>query len=183
MLRKRKWYRRVMTWLDNQFYRFTTLKPFYWVRSVVIEKHHLIDLRGALDYKWGYTDPSHKLFIAPFVILCEFIEKEHPFDIIDWDSDPDHRHAADEMQAIYAWFKTGRAEQHAKVEAMYVGYQKDEILKFGDNIFDSMNQPGWGKFYREHPVRIAWAKAEEELEAIDEDMLQRVMKIRRYLWT
>jgi hypothetical protein len=41
-----------------------------------------------------------------FEILCRFVENElrPSFETINWDSDPEHQHARDEMLALYKWW-------------------------------------------------------------------------------
>jgi hypothetical protein len=65
-------------WKPSLWRRFKRWEPIYWLRTHTIDRYHLLDLRGQGDYTWGYLDPCHKMWLACFAVLCEFVEKEDP---------------------------------------------------------------------------------------------------------
>ena len=131
---------------------------YHWVRCHVWNRYHLIDLRGHADYDWGWIDRDHAMWIACFALLVDYVEKENPFEFINWESDDGHSNAAKEIRALYEWWKTGRKTEHDAHRAMPV---------------DNYRGPSWD----------AWCAENDRLEAKDEEMLDRLMKIRGYLWT
>jgi len=38
---------------------------------------------------------------AAFQVLVDFIEREHPDRVIDWNADPGHQHAWREIKSLY----------------------------------------------------------------------------------
>lgn len=139
---------------------------WYWLECHLRPSHrfHVIDLRKHAGREYsqvGWIDRDRAMWVACFHLLCEYVEKENPFGFIDWDSDPGHRRAADEIVALYFWWKEGRQAEH------------DE--------HDRRHEEAGGKF--KGPAWDEWCRRSDELEKKDDEMLDRLMKIRRYLWT
>ncbi len=131
--------------------------PGIWRRNVVrhwntaqrwtygfVYRYHMLDLRNkAFDYRWGWVDVTDKMIYASFNLLQQFVEKEKPFERIDWSHGAVHRRAAKEIKALYAWWTVGRRADHdAKGKLDYAA-----------------------------------------LDAKDQAMLLRLVKIRMFLWT
>lgn len=82
----------------NAWYNFTC---WAWKRYTTVKPRNL-------GHTW--CDRSHLLPHVMFEILCDFVEKEYKPDqerenwSINWDSDPAHAHARDEMLALYEWW-------------------------------------------------------------------------------
>lgn len=163
----RKWFKEALYWLK--------------VHIVPSRRYHIINLKkaGKYHYKYGYVDPVHKLFLASFIILCDFVEQE--MDQINWDSDPDHQRAAVEIKALYNWFKFGRKASEDELSAIYEaipGIQKEITF------MPSENYPGEEVMVRRTgPAYEAWSQAYHEFEKQDQVMLKRLIEVRPYLWT
>ena len=95
--------------LFNKTKRFIT-NLFYYIRTHTYNKYHLIDIRSK-EYKWGWIDQDHRIFLACFKCLEEFVEKENPFEVTDYYNDkhhPESAQAGDEIKLLYHWWKEGR---------------------------------------------------------------------------
>ena len=89
------------------FKQFIDLK--YWIIYRTINKFHIVNLHT----KPGYSDVTERLIHANFCLLAEFVEKENPFETIDWDSDDAHKQAAKEIKHrnLFSYSYSKRAEK------------------------------------------------------------------------
>ncbi len=154
---------------------------WYWIRTHTYNRYHIIDIRGADgEYKWGWIDRDHAMFLACFKLLTEFVERETPeiginetpletYGVEDGDESLEYIKAQiarhEEVRALYDWWKTGRKKEHDECAALADKLPEPVGLRYSG--------PKWDE----------WRKKEEELEQKDEDMLMRLMAIRRSLWT
>lgn len=151
----------------KDFFRYTIWGDFkrggirgayHWVRCHVWNRYHVLDLRKPGVYDWGWIDRDFAMWLACFNLLVEYVEKETPFEVVNWDWNPEHANAGKEIRELYEWWKRGRKAEQDELHAMDHG---------------NYNGPAWQ----------AWMKRHDELEAKDDEMLDRLMKVRRYLWT
>jgi hypothetical protein len=165
------------------------LNNLYWaIRHRTVNVYHVVKL----DLKPGYHDVTERMVHANFCLLAEYVEKEKPFEHIDWDSDPEHQNAAAEMKALYKWWKEVYPfyEQNDPINAESV---KAPRRKFESCCVDEDGDP---RYYTWEVVeedkhlekdfsdackasRDYEAKQEAEIEA----NLIRLAKIRPYLWS
>jgi hypothetical protein len=152
-------------------------------RSKKFAKYHLLDIRNARHgYIGGYTDPVEMVLLANMAILVQFIKKEKPFEVVNWNSDPEHKNAASEMKAIYKWWIKDRKIAHDKWlkqsdKAYPDGWFNLEPLSDGTSRMVVPDRDKWeGK-------RKKVIETEMSLDAKDDEMLERLLKIRRFLWT
>lgn len=156
-----KLFRPVRTWLEN---------AWYWFRCHTFNRYHMVDTRHS-HYKWGYQEPSELILYACFALLVRFVEKNKPFkfhfDLVppvkeDWQYPEDYetllsQHKVGvEIQALYDWWTKDRLEEWNKMESYgeTVGYCNENYFKASAN----------------------WYNKEDE-------MLNRLIKIRNHLWT
>jgi hypothetical protein len=64
----------------------------------------------------GWCDKDYLLLHAVFQILIDFIEQEKPDQIIDWNSDPEHRQAWREIRSLYRWWKEIRPARKSPLD-------------------------------------------------------------------
>jgi hypothetical protein len=160
----------------------------YWLMYRTYRKFHIVKM----DLKPGYHDIDQRLVHANFCLLAEFVEKEKPFDVIDWDSDDGHKNAAKEIKELYDWWKNVypkydendplfKSDVHAPERESKV-YKVDED---GDPILYT-----WEKKVKDEAAEAAFSKVCMESHEYEmkcnkeiEDNLIRLAKIRNYLWT
>ena len=109
-------------------------------------------------------------YLACFKLLIDYVEQEHPFERINWSVTSESQHVADEIKVLYEWWKYGRKTDYDALNAIVIG-NGGYVDKCGK--WNSSTGPGW-ELYMERS---------NELEAKDDEMLDRLMKIRKYLWT
>jgi hypothetical protein len=135
--------------------RKTVGHAWYWLRTHTYNRYHIVDCRSPQNgYKWGWIDRDNLMYNACFNILVDFVEKEMIPGPVDWDHNEDARKWRDEYLALYNWWKTGRAEERKKARAEQRGAGFDR-----------------------------YAAIRKQLDDRDEEMLQRLLKVREGMWT
>lgn len=49
----------------------------YWLRCHTYNRYHVLNLSGEDSYNWGWLDTDHKMLLACFKLLREFVEQEN----------------------------------------------------------------------------------------------------------
>jgi hypothetical protein len=149
---------------------------FYWIRAHTYNRYHILDMRNdAWPYKWGWCDRSELMLFACFNLLKAFVEEEAPnighaktpeefWPDHDWQPGEKETIAAHveterEIRRLYTWWTIGRRNDHDSWEA--------------DSNRPGLTDEDYRRLNQEH----------EFIMARDEEMLQRLMKVRGSLWT
>jgi hypothetical protein len=168
------------TWLKLLGWKLQDFK--YWFISFVIQRDHMLDLRQPkrnkqfdIDYyRSGYIDTDTKMVYAMFNLLTNFVEK----------------------QLVHMYFPTqediarephlqSQLDQNNEILAIYHWWSKDRKFecKEGDEALTKWHN---AKKSKSPNTNQLW----EELKSIDkrnedklEEMLIRLLKIRKYLWS
>jgi hypothetical protein len=165
-------------------------EAIYWLKCHTIKSHryHMLDLRqecgkGELAnidcYRYGWCDVDNRMLYAMFNLLAEYFKQE-PYDLSTHytmeqiDAEPAYKNQYDNLQearAIHHWWMVER-KQTLKAA--------DELLTRWCNAEDSkeMRQNGEEKklFEQMHVNDAAF-------EAKTDEMIARLMRVRRSLWT
>jgi hypothetical protein len=167
---------------------YNTLYQYLVSHLVPSQRYHMLDLRQPCDknqavnfdcYRYGWVDVPERMLYAMFNLLDKYIE-ENPYalsyEYSQWEVEntPDLQHGYElqqETKAILHWWKVERKESLLNLEKM-----SKELVELADNK-DKLS-PGE---YSEKCTRYHQAK--EDLETKADEMLIRLIKIRRELWT
>lgn len=160
----------------------------YWFVSHFIprRRYHMLDLRqqcGKGDfneigdcYRYGWRDVPEKMLFAIFNLLGEYLNKEQPQDLTQWytleqieaDEVLKRQHAElVEARAIYHWWTVGRREEQ----------------KYHDKLLHDWSE---AKKHKSSNKDHLWEMLKQyDIDMLDktEEMIARLMKIRRSLWT
>jgi hypothetical protein len=170
--------------LEEVQYYLYKISPYNWLRYRIWDRYHVVKMKYLEP---GYHDATEILIHSMFQVLCDFIEKEKPDEIVAWDSDEEHKHARKEMQELYDWWK--ERQNRDKLDPIHQPDIKSPSMKFtpveGKKDLSSM------EFVHESPEdKAKWEKACDEssaweikCEKEDEEMMIRLSKIRGFLWT
>ena len=174
----------------------------YWLRAHTLDRYHMLDIRDKRNgYAWGWMDRSEGILFANMAILVAFIEEEKAFDChVDWRSTAEmtadgeegsadgaanrdaHAAAKKEMLEIYGWWTQDRKIEHdrgdALLHAAYTG--PVEFERMVDGMYRLKKFPVTEE---EERLRSQCRLMEDALEAKDEEMMIRLIKIRGYMWT
>ena len=66
--------------------------------------------------KKGWHDKDEILLHAAFQLLVDFIEKEQPEKIVDWNTNKRHRQAWREIKSLYRWWKETRPRRRTPLD-------------------------------------------------------------------
>jgi hypothetical protein len=64
----------------------------------------------------GWCDKDYVMLHAAFQILVDFIEQEKPDQIVDWNSDPEHKRAWREIRLLYRRWAQGRPARRSPLD-------------------------------------------------------------------
>lgn len=129
---------------------------YHWVRCHTWNRYHLIDIRGDGDYDWGWIDRCEAMKLACFKLLRDFVDNEDP-------------RCGYRTMADYEYEGMGEHERR-------------EIQEQLDNDAEVRTLYDWWVYARKHDWesgRFTYRYLEEK----DDEMLDRLMKVRKTLWT
>lgn len=169
-----------------KFFRYNVWWPIkrpiershYWLVSHLIpsRRYHMLDLRQEGGYRYGWQDVPEKMLYAMFNLLGEYLNKEQPYDLsddyteaqINADASLKHQYdALNEARAIYHWWTVGRKrEEQEEAEIRNLWWEAKKAK-------DPKRDEYWQKLQ----------KMKEDAETKTDEMIARLMKIRRGLWT
>ena len=131
----------------------------------------------------GWCDKDHVMLHAAFQLLVDFVEKEKPDQIVDWNSHPEHKHAWKEIRSLYKWWTQTRPSRKSPLDDKKLkkppmrwekipGTNNKQLINW-----DKKEYPEYEKALKKHwRLEIKW---EEE----DKQNLHRLVDIRGFLWT
>lgn len=167
-------------WIRRQYKKWI-LNPIYWIKYHLISKYryHMLDLRqpkshGECGYRYGWIDSDTQMLFALFNILNKFVKYEMPRWYCPSEEevqvDPHlltQRQSYLETKNIHYWWNVERLRQ-------------EKIIS------DTLST--WSKAKKdqdpsEHQLWLDLKKMEDALEGKTDEMIARLLKIRRFLWT
>jgi len=152
---------------------------WYWLKCKLFHPYNVVKIKS-LPCTW--TDRDHIMAHVLFQILDDFINKEKPDLIIDWDSDPEHRQARDKMTEIINWWKNVflKFDEWEGIELDFTKNHDDMFIQCKDNPHLYEMKP-WSDSDKEKMdiVNARDRAMEEELEK----KLREILDIRKYMWT
>lgn len=160
-----------------RFFDVAIRTPWYWFRCNFIPKHryHILDLRkGGNGYSWGWYDTDSRMLQACFLLLKEYVELEQPFKNVDWEWNEQHNNVGKEIQDLYHWWTVRRPAAKAMLAYDWENEpDRTEVVELEDGGY-SIIQP--------ESTRTL-VQREEDMNAEDQRNLERLIKIRGFLWT
>jgi len=167
---------KVRDWF-HKTWRWSPLRNLYYnILNRFVKKHYLIDIRLP---KTGYYDVNTKMLHGMMSLLLDYIEKEDPFNFIDWDWDEEYRDAKKEIIAIKEWWEN-YGNRQKEYEDILDEWSRERLGEEGDDIFERLSTLPNEKAKK---LSCRMHKMEEELLKEEEEMLIRLVKVRNFLWT
>lgn len=120
-----------------------------------------------------YHDPVELMLHANFQILVDFIEKEKPEEVVNWDYCREQAFVRNEFRSLYYWWKIGRPaaqKYYNRLLREQYPYRKNYEL---NKIIAKDGKAGINKLHN----------FETFLTNKDQRQLHRLIKIRLNLWT
>ena len=152
------WFRQDFVWFwDGQFHRISRkwyeLKCWFKPYNVLKLKH--------LPNTW--IDEKELLIHANFAVLERFMGGK-PGEIINWDSDDEHKHAWKEINEIWDWWQ-----------------KRDERIELEQQITNNWYENRNNKEFEDKLLMLS-LDTEKMHEKQTEEMLIRLIKVRSFLW-
>ena len=155
-------------------------RPFknatYHLRQRFINKLYLIDTK--LD-RGKYYDTDSRMLYGMMSLLCQYIEIEKPMESINWTDDDHHFNAYFNMMDCYIWWKNYENRTKEIDRALDTWYASSKQDKNGDWLAN-LNKP---QSVQSEKLFKHLHDLENQLEKEEEEMLVRLVRIRKYLWT
>jgi len=169
-----------------------------WIRYHTYNRYHMLDLRTK-KYRYGWMDQDWRMFHACFNCLVEFVEKEDGLGMLEyqieaWQNDKnctpeeqeklakEAKELFEEVKCLYEWWKEGREKEENEIDHLCDGI--DMSIKFLENPDLPEGCVEWdNSHYRDNPVFLEYCRRHDEFKNNDDVMLDRLMKVRKYLWT
>lgn len=152
-------------------------KPWYWFKCHFFPTHryHILDLRKSGNgYSYGWHDSDTRMLHACFLLLVEYVEKEKPFEIIDWSYNDKTKEVASEIKELYHWWTVRRPA--AKKQLAFDWANETDRTEF-------ISLEGGGVQIKSPESHKTLVQREHDLDVDDQNNLERLIKIRGYLWT
>lgn len=168
-------------WFSKYIYgNFAPIPRFwYWLRCHTFTKYHILDLRqpknSVDEYRYGYTDIDHRILYACFNLLKIYVEKQKPYDLrkdyTDVEIEKDfgmnnQQKVYDEVMLIYNYWTIDRQNSRKELDEEFERIYK---LKNIDRI-------KYNELYSQYRIK------EKSFDDKEDEILIRLMKIRRNLW-
>ncbi len=150
------------------------LRNFKWWVIDLFRRPHMLDMRDK-EYKGGYIDPCQAVLHANFKLLEMYIN-EKPYNLRDEYTDKEidkqglrmQQDHYDEAHALYHYWTTTRKEIHDDNHMLYLAQK-------------AAGEAGDRKEYEY--LKKVWLEGNREEEEKEQEMLERLIKIRRGFWT
>ncbi len=131
----------------------------------------------------GWCDKDYVMLHAAFQLLADFVEKERPGDIVDWNTSPEHKQAWKEIRALYMWWtKTRPARKNPLMQKglkcppmRWKTVPGTDLRQLVDH--DKAKYPNFEMAVRQH------RRLEKKWEEEDQRNFHRLVDIRGFLWT
>lgn len=153
----------------------------YWIKCHTLPSYrfHMIDIRDK-NYRYGYQDTDHRMLLAWMSLLTYYIEVEEAYcpelDHVyeeSWDNGREimKRQRSNYLEAkiVYDWWHWERkAEERTKADLQHIWWELRKVnrdSKEAQAAFEAMN------IFDEHVALL------------EEEMLIRLVKVRKSLWT
>lgn len=159
-----------MYWGKRLKYRLDNLK--WWFLHRTVDKYHVVDT----GLEPGYYDVPERMLHACFQLLVDYVEKEQPNEITEWDSVTEHSDYAKEIKELYEWWKN-RNDLAKEWDKLHSEFPAINVFNRKDKCIDK-------EMLAEYEKRVdIILKMENEERKRENTNLIRLIKIKDYLWT
>jgi hypothetical protein len=153
------------------------------VARVVLQRDEDVKILKIHTLENGWCDKDYVMLHAVFQLLADFVEQEKPDQIVDWNSEPEHKHAWKEIHSLYRWWTKTRPARKSPLDEK--GLKKPPMrwkkLLGTDHRqlvdYDKKKYPAYDFALKKH-----WRMEKKQNEE-DQKNLHRLIEIRQVLWT
>lgn len=144
-------------------------------RFVPQHRHHILNLlKSGNHYSHGWYDTDTRMLHACFLLLVEFVEKEEAFKRVDWECDEKSEQIGQEIKDLYDWWKIRRSVAREQLMLDWSNCKDETRFLPVDGGGFRIDIPESHRLLNER---------ENQLDEDDQHNLERLIKIRSWLWT
>jgi len=131
----------------------------------------------------GWCDKDHVMLHAMFQLLVDFVEREKPDQIMDWNSDPAHKQAWKEIRLLYRWWTHTRPARKSPLDQKglkkpHMRWKKIDGTENRQLVdYDKKKYAAYDAALKQH-----W-RLEKKWDEEEQRNLHRMIEIRHFLWT
>src|ERR1700677_568795 len=156
----------------------------YWLVSHLVpgKRFHWLDLRQPNGYRYGWCDNDHRMECALINLFKEYVEKELTTN--HWVPTEEEAAKDDGINCNYMGFKN-QLKKYKEVMEIYNWLTKERAIELQEEEDKCTEWSDARKVWADNYEEL-WAELKaltERNEAKLEEMLQKIIKIRHYLWT
>lgn len=136
--------------------------------------------RKSMFGSFDYTDTMLEI---NFAMLIDFVDNGD-LEIVNWDADEAHQNARETMQELYEWWTISRPILKERIDDIYELASSKTTSRFIP-FDEDPKLVEWEVDYKENSKSLYDLAMgfEDVLYHIENDMLQKLISIRRWLWT
>ena len=131
----------------------------------------------------GWHDKDEILLHAAFQLLVDFVEREDPGNIVDWNSDESHKHRWKEIRELYEWWKRERPSRKSPLDDKRLKIPPMKFKKLPGSELSQLVEPDKKKYANYYQALKKHGRLEKKWEEEDQRNLHRLVEIRGFLWT
>ncbi len=131
----------------------------------------------------GWHDKDEILLHAAFQLLTDFVEKERPDKIVDWDFDDQHKNAWAEIKGLYKWWTKTRPKRRTPLDDEQLKRPPFKFKKIPGSKMRRLVRPDEEKYAPYYEALKEDIRLENEWYEEDQRNLHRLIEIRGFLWT
>ena len=131
----------------------------------------------------GWHDKDEILLHAAFQLLVDFVEKEDPGRIVNWNSDESHKRAWKEIRELYKWWKEKRPSRKGPLDDKKLKIPPMKFKKIPGSELSQLVEPDKKKHAKYYQALKKHWRLEKKWEEEDQRNLHRLVEIRGFLWT
>ena len=131
----------------------------------------------------GWCDKDHLMLHAVFQLVVDFVEQEKPDRIVDWNADPEHKHAWKEIRSLYRWWTKTRPARRSPLDDKRLKTPPMRWKKVPGTGNRELVDYDKGKYAAYDAALKKHGRLEKTWDEEDQRNLHRLIEIRQFLWS
>lgn len=131
----------------------------------------------------GWHDKDEIMLHAVFQLLVDFIEKEKPQKVIDWNATKESKKAWKELSNLYKWWTKIRPARKVPIEDKNLKTPKFKTKKIKGKNLHELIQPDKIKYADYYKAVAETGVLEKKWYEEDQANFHRLIDLRNYLWS
>ncbi|MFN7972997.1 MAG: hypothetical protein U0166_11715 [Acidobacteriota bacterium] len=136
---------------------------------------------ATLGPKW--IDRDEILLHVAFQVLVDFVDKERPAEVCDWNADARHRKAWSEIASLHRWWTKERPRRKYPLDDKSIPHPPMRFVKVPGRAGETLVPWSRKKYARYDRASKCQLLLERRWHAEDQRQLHRLIEVRPFLWT